>query len=241
MNRIHLLSVPIDPVTMEEALTCVRGFLQDSSQHHVATPNNEMLVRAHRNHVFRSVLKSTSLNVPDSTGLLLMAKRTGQELPERVTGVDLLTQFCLQEDGSASVFFLGAKEGVASRAAEALQAKNPNLRIVGMYSGSPKEEDVAKILVHIARAKPSILFVAFGAPAQELWIAKHLSSLSSVKVAIGIGGAFDFLAGEKSRAPRMLQALGLEWAWRFLQEPQRAMRMWNALVVFPYLVLRYGR
>ena len=205
------------------------------------TPNNEMLVESGRNPAFRSVLQGSALNLPDSQGILFAARWTGQFLPERVPGVDAVQSLCAQLDESSPVFLLGAAEGVAEQAAAALLRKNPRLRITGIFSGSPQHHDAADIVARINHAQPHLLLVAFGAPAQDLWIAEHLREMPSVRVAMGVGGTFDFIAGIRTRAPRLFQRLGLEWLWRFIQEPSRWRRMWRAVAVFPFLVLRNGR
>lgn len=236
--RVTLLGVPIDALTQAEALARLENFLKDSGQKHVATPNNEMLVEAHRNARFRDVLQHTALNLPDSTGLLLMARLRGHRLPARVTGTDTMQKMlCALLDERHPVFFLGAAAGVAQRAAEELKKCNPRLTIAGTFSGSPRSEDAQEIIQKINDAQPHLLLVAFGAPAQDLWIAEHLHKLQSVRVAMGVGGAFDFVAGVQKRAPRFIRTLGLEWAWRFAHEPKRWRRMWKAVVVFPILCL----
>lgn len=237
MNRVVVLGVPLDPVTRDEAVLFLRAAMASSSQCHVATPNNEMLVEAHKNAAFRAVLNRTALNLPDSTGLLWAVRRTGQRLPERVTGVDTVTSLCAVLDEASPVFLLGAAPGIAEKAAHALQSQNPRLRIAGTFAGSPREEDADDIIARINRSGAKLLLVAYGAPAQDLWIAQHLPALFGVRVAIGIGGTFDFLAGTKKRAPAFLRRLGLEWLYRFIQEPSRYKRMWNAVVIFPWLVL----
>jgi N-acetylglucosaminyldiphosphoundecaprenol N-acetyl-beta-D-mannosaminyltransferase len=141
-------------------------------------------------------------------------------------------------DASCPVFLLGAADGVAEKAAAVLRSRNPRLKIVGTFSGSPRMEDDAVIMRMIKDAKPHLLLVAFGAPAQDLWIHEHLKNLPSVRVAMGVGGTFDFLAGVQKRAPRWMRSIGLEWLWRFIREPSRWKRMWRAVVVFPWLVIR---
>ncbi len=235
--RVTLLGVPIDTLTQAEALARLEHFLKGAAQNHVATPNNEMLVEAHSHPQFRSVLQHTALNLPDSTGLLLMARLRGHRLPARVTGTDTMQMLCALLDERHPVFFLGAAEGVAEHAAEILKKRNPRLNIAGTFSGSPRAQDGQEILQKINAAQPHLLLVAFGAPAQDLWIAEHLSRLPSVRVAMGVGGAFDFIAGVQKRAPLKIRNLGLEWAWRFAHEPKRWRRMWRAVVVFPVLCL----
>lgn len=241
MDRVRLLGVPIDPVTASEAVARLRSFLTDGRQHHVMTPNSEMLVAASKDEAFRSLLNRTDLNIPDSQGLLYAARWTGQHLPERVTGVDTVQAFCASLSKDIFVFLLGAAPGVAEAAAEVLKKKNPGLNIAGTFSGSPKDEDATDILQRIALSGAQILFVAYGAPKQDEWIDKHLKELPSVKVAMGVGGTFDFLAGVQKRAPSLFRKLGLEWLWRVVREPKRIGRIFTAIIVFPFLVLRNGR
>ena len=205
------------------------------------TPNNEMLVEAVRNEPFRNLLSRTALNLPDSTGLLFAARSTGQVLPMRVTGVDTVERVCASLDASCPVFLLGGAPGVAGTAADALRAKNPALVVAGTFAGSPREEDASAIVELINRSGAHLLLVAYGAPAQDLWIANHLPSMPSVRVAMGVGGTFDFLAGVQKRAPHMVRRLGLEWIWRVVRQPSRLPRIIRATVLFPLLVLRHGR
>ena len=143
---------------------------------------------------------------------------------------------CLKLTSEHSVFLLGAAPDVAELAAAKLREKNPQLRIVGTYSGSPSEADAPEILRRINAADPQVLLVAFGAPAQDLWIDRYKADLHHVRVAMGVGGTFDFLAGRIKRAPHIFRSLGLEWLWRLIQEPRRIKRIRNAVVVFPLLV-----
>lgn len=236
-SRAHVLGIPIDAVTRKEAVEKLCDMLKGQAQCHVMTPNAEMLVEASRNPGFAKILKSSALNLPDSQGLVWMAQLKGQYLPERVTGADTVEELCKTLHGGIRVFLLGAREGVAQKAADALREKNPDLNIVMTMSGSPRGEDVEKILIAINGISPHLLLVAFGAPAQDIWIDQNLKHMPSVRVAMGVGGTFDFLAGVQKRAPKILQNIGLEWMWRFVQEPSRWKRMWNAVVVFPTLVI----
>ncbi len=241
MDRVTLLGVPIDAITMDRAVGRILAFLESQRQHHVATPNAEMLVESVKNRGFRQLLQRTSLNLPDGTGLLWMARLTRQDLPFRVTGVDAMQELCAALTAEHPVFLLGARPGVAERAAAKLKERNPRLKVAGTYAGSPREEEAREIVARINAADPAILFVAYGSPVQELWTARHLTARTGVMVPWGGGGAFDFGAGERKRAPLFLQRVGLEWVWRLVREPWRVKRIWNAVAVFPSLVLRYGR
>lgn len=241
MQRVTLLGSGIDPLTREEAIGRLHAILREGKQRHVMTPNSEMLVAAFSDDHFRSVINASDLNLPDSQGIVWMARLTGQRIPERVAGVDAVIALCSDLSSDHSVFLLGAGEGVAAKAAQALKEKNPHLNIAGTFSGSPKKEDSAAIIKRINDAKPHLLLVAYGAPAQDMWIAEHLSQMPSVRVAMGVGGTFDFIAGTAKRAPKIMQSLGLEWAWRLLLQPSRLPRILTAVIRFPLLVLLHRK
>ena len=233
-SRVSILGVPIDAVTLSEASERIRVMITSGGQHHVLTPNPEMLVAARSNAAFRSVLQASSLNVPDGYGLILASRLLGCPLRERVSGIDLLTALCLRID--VPVFFLGAATGVAEQAAAALKAKNPALTVAGTYGGSPLSSAEDDIVDRVNRSGANVLFVAYGAPKQDLWIARNLKRMPNILVAMGVGGSFDFLAGIRKRAPEFLRSFGLEWLWRLLQEPKRICRIFTATIVFPLLV-----
>lgn len=237
VERVTILGVPFDPLTPAQAVERLRAMLAGTAQCQVATPNNEMLVEARANEPFRSLLNRTALNVADSTGVVWASRLFGCPLPARVTGVDTVTALCAALDETVPVFFLGAGPGVAEKAAEVLRAKNPRLYVAGTFAGSPKDADAEEIVQLVKASGATLLLVAYGAPAQESWIDAHLREIPAVRVAIGVGGTFDFLAGIRKRAPAWMRGLGLEWLYRFVQEPSRWKRMWKAVVVFPFLVL----
>lgn len=236
-HRPTILGVPFDPVTRAEALQRLLAMLQGSGQSHVMTPNNEMLVEGTKNPAFFKIMQGTALNLPDSTGVVWAARRQGTPLKERVTGVDTVLGLAGAVSPEHTMFFLGAAPGVAAAAAAQLSAQFPKLNIVGTYAGSPKEEDAPGIIQKINDSGAKILLVAYGAPKQDLWIHKHLKDLPQVKIAMGVGGTFDFFAGVRTRAPLFLRKLGLEWFWRLVLEPRRFKRIFTAVVVFPWMVL----
>lgn len=236
-RRVIILGIPIDAVTLPEAVERLRAMALFGKAHHVMTPNPEMLVRASHDPTFRLVLQRSALNVPDGAGLLFAARMLGEHLPARVTGVDLVEALVAEPDVQP-VFFLGAAPGVAEKAAARLRGKHPALVIAGTFSGSPSPDDENSVINRINASGARTLFVAYGAPAQDVWIDRVLVKLPSVRIAMGVGGAFDFVAGVRLRAPRWMQRCGLEWVWRLLQEPSRIGRIWNAVIVFPLKVVR---
>lgn len=239
-SAVFILGIPIDNVTLDEAAERIAMMAKGSTQCHVMTPNPEMLVEATKNPAFLSVLQSSSLNIADGVGVIFASRFLGTPLRERVTGTDVLSELCGRDD-IGSVFLLGAAPGIADRAAAKLRREHPALAIAGTYAGSPSVAEEDAIIERINASGARLLFVAFGAPIQDLWIRRNLQRMPGVNVAMGVGGSFDFLAGVRLRAPGLLRAIGLEWLWRFLVEPARFWRIVTAVIVFPFLVLQRGR
>lgn len=169
--------------------------------------------------------------------ILFYPKYIRSELKERVSGADLMLKICSQAAKAKSkIFLLGAAPGVAFKVKETLEKKYPKINISGNHSGSPSTNEDAQTIKKINESHANILFVAFGAPAQEFWIARNLKKLQTVKVALGIGGTFDYIAGVHKRSPRWMQKLGLEWLYRLLHQPARIRRIHNAIIKFPVKV-----
>jgi N-acetylglucosaminyldiphosphoundecaprenol N-acetyl-beta-D-mannosaminyltransferase len=139
-----------------------------------------------------------------------------------------------------SLFLLGAQPGVAEEAAVILQRRYSGLNIAGTYAGSPNPAENEGIVERVNESGAEILFVAYGAPAQDKWIDRNREKLQGVRVAMGVGGSLDFITGRAQRAPQWVQRLGLEWLHRLLREPWRWRRM-KALPRFVLLVLINGR
>ncbi|MGH9595067.1 MAG: WecB/TagA/CpsF family glycosyltransferase [Bryobacteraceae bacterium] len=245
--RIEILGVPIDAVTRTEARLKAEKLLQEPGGHLITTPNPEMLVLADKLPPFKSALQQAALAIPDGVGLLYVARKMGTRIPERVAGSDFMLDVAeIASNKRASVYLLGGEKAeVWNEAAAELRRRLPDIRIVGAESGGMigrngdgTWEMDSDLLDRIRVAGPDILFVAFGHGKQEMWIVDHLKDLPSVRLAMGIGGTFDFLAGRVKRAPVFLRKAGLEWLWRLVIEPWRIGRIWTAVVVFPRLALR---
>jgi N-acetylglucosaminyldiphosphoundecaprenol N-acetyl-beta-D-mannosaminyltransferase len=236
-----ILSVRVDDLTPAEAVARCQAFIQEGGAHQVVTVNPEFVVAAQSDAAFARVLAGADLAVPDGVGLLLAARWLGAPLRARVTGVDLSRRLAdLAARQGYRLFLLGAAPGVAQRAADHLTADYPGLRIAGVHAGSPDPADEASIVGLIQAAAPHILLVAYGAPAQDKWIALNLGRLGA-PVCMGVGGVLDYLAGAVPYAPTWLRRLGLEWLFRLVRQPRRWRRVWNAVVVFPWLVASRGR
>jgi len=234
---MEILGVKIDSVTYQEALEKAKKILDSEGKYYIVTPNPELLVRAHKDPEFKKILNSADLSLPDGVGLVALSGLGGEKLPERVTGVDFLDGLAaLAENLGFSLYLLGGEQNVAKKAAEELRKRYPKLNIVGASSGNPDPKFDSVTRKPLTRKKIDILAVAYGSPKQEKWIARNLHLLN-VKVAIGVGGAFDFISGKTRRAPVWMRKASLEWLFRLLNEPRRVKRQ-LALPYFIYLVIR---
>jgi N-acetylglucosaminyldiphosphoundecaprenol N-acetyl-beta-D-mannosaminyltransferase len=240
-ESVRILGVRVDAVTLQTSLVRIIAMMNEPRLHHVVTINPEFIMEANQNPAFAAVLERADLAVPDGTGLLVAARLRGAVLGSRVPGVELVQQLAaLSARHGWRVFLLGAAPGVAEAAAAALVRANPALQIGGCYSGSPREDEADALVGAVAAARSDVLLVAFGSPQQDLWIARHAAG-TGARLAIGVGGTFDYLAGRVPRAPRWMRAIGLEWLYRLIQQPQRWRRIVRAVPQFLFAVLREGR
>ncbi len=195
----------------------------------VVTPNPEMIVYANSHNDAKKILNEADVAVCDGIGLFIAAQFLGIHLKERITGVDLLLNLCKEaSDEALSIGFLGGRAGVAERTAECLREKHKNLNI--RFTGA--DWDVKRF----PKNGVDLLFVAYGFPKQEKWIAENLPILP-VKMAMGVGGAFDYISGDVRRAPFFIRAIGLEWAFRLINQPWRIKRQLK-LVSFISMVIK---
>lgn len=232
---VTILDVPVHRVTMAETLRQVQGFMEEPRLHQIVTVNPEFVMTAQRDAAFRRILQEADLCPPDGVGLLYAARWYGRPLPERVPGSELVYHLAgLAARREWRLFLLGAGPGVAEEAAAMLQSNYPDLVIVGTYAGSPAPEENEAIVRRISDSRADLLYVAYGAPQQDKWIARNRDALATVRVALGVGGALDFIAGRAVRAPRWVQKLGLEWLHRLLHEPWR----WRRMLAIPHFTLK---
>ncbi|MEN9937954.1 MAG: hypothetical protein RLZZ387_4533 [Chloroflexota bacterium] len=240
-SRIQILGVALDDVVEDEAVARVASMVADGGPHHVVTVNPEFVMEARRNSAFRRVLASADMATPDGFGLLLVARLRGTPLRGRVTGVALTERIAAEAAARGwSLFLLGAAPGVAELAADRLRYNHSSLRVAGCYAGSPRAEEEPGIRARVAEARPDVLLVAYGHPAQDLWIARN-QPLLGVPVAIGVGGTFDYLAGTVPRAPAWVRRIGMEWLYRLARQPRRWRRILTAVPLFLWAALREPR
>jgi len=219
------MGVPVDSVTMEEALEIVKGFLSEDGVHTIYTPNAEIMMAAQRDSQLKDILRQADLLVADGAGVVLASRILGTAVPEKVAGFDLVKNILIRASQyPISLFLFGGKPGVAEAAAENILKLYPGVKITGCRNGYFSEEEENDIISMINSSGADILLVALGAPKQEKWIHKYKSILN-VKICIGVGGTLDVFAGKASLAPEFFRKNGLEWLYRLYKEPWRYKRM----------------
>ncbi|QSZ27646.1 WecB/TagA/CpsF family glycosyltransferase [Aceticella autotrophica] len=224
-DRFNIFGVPIDKVTMKDAVKRTEDFLKEDRLHIVATPNAEIIMMAQKDEEYKDILNKTDLNVPDGSGVVFASKVYKEELPERVAGFDLMMELLrIADKKEQKIYLLGAAPDVIKKTYENLKKKYPGINIVGIHDGYFKDFQEEGIIKEINSKNPDIIFVALGAPKQEKWIFKNRNILNA-RLAIGVGGSFDVLAGKVKRAPEIYRKLGMEWLYRLKKEPWRYKRM----------------
>jgi N-acetylglucosaminyldiphosphoundecaprenol N-acetyl-beta-D-mannosaminyltransferase len=223
-QRVTIGSIYVDNVDLSAAVQRVESFLDGGGAHQIVTVNLDFVTIASRDDAFRDTINDADLAVADGMPLIWLSRLREHGLAERVAGVELVSESCrVAAEREASIFLLGAAPGVAGAAADRLRQTWPGLKVAGCYSppmGPLSIDENARICRMIQDAAPDLLFVALGAPRQDMWIYEHQPVLQ-VPVAMGVGCVFDVLAGSIRRAPVWMQRTGLEWAFRLGQEPQR--------------------
>lgn len=235
-KRLDILGIPVDRVSMDEALAVFERLLDAERSSFIVTPNSEIIMKASSDPKLANLIENADLVIPDGIGLVYASRLLKQPLKERVTGIDF-TQEALRIVAARGkrVFFLGGKPGVAQAAAEKKMVEISGLNVVGVVDGYFKEEDELTIVSRINDSGADFLCVALGSPKQELFIERNRTNLKPC-VSIGIGGTLDVWAGVLERAPAFYQKYGLEWLYRVKQEPARIKRL-KALPTFLLCVI----
>ncbi|MFA6098391.1 MAG: WecB/TagA/CpsF family glycosyltransferase [Patescibacteria group bacterium] len=238
--EIRILGVKIDNFSLAEVLQKVKSFLISKNQHYIVTTNPEFIMASRHDDEFRNILNKADLSVADGIGIKFAAKHLGNKLKERISGVDLIWEICrIAEQEKKSVFLLGSKRGVPETAAVKIIQKFPDLKLAGVECGYRRwhrhmKDD--KLVEIINRRKPDVLFVAFGQVKQEKWIYHNLPKMPSIKLAMGVGGSFDYISGKTRRAPKWMRNMGLEWFFRLIYQPWRLPRIITAVLKFSLAV-----
>lgn len=225
---LRFFGVSIANTTMGEAIDWVIERVRSDRAAILAFVNPDCLNIACVNPEYRSILKAADRVLPDGIGIRLGCRILGVSLRANVNGSDMFPLLCERcAEAGLSLYLLGARPGVAELAADNMRQRFPALKIAGTRDGYFGENDEPEVVEAINRSGADILLVAFGVPRQELWLWRHRDRLAP-KVAMGVGGLFDFYSGRIPRAPLWMREIGLEWSWRLLQEPKR---MWRRYII----------
>jgi N-acetylglucosaminyldiphosphoundecaprenol N-acetyl-beta-D-mannosaminyltransferase len=231
MKRISLLGLPLDLISLEDTLELLGRWVNDpTSRRTVVTNNPEFIVQAQTDAAFAADIVAADLVTADGIGMVLAGKKFGHSVP-RATGVDIAKGLMAQEGASLRVFFLGAKPGVAARAAQACAAQY-GIVVAGVQDGYFTPDQTARIAQTILESEAHLLLTGLGGGKQERFNQTHRVA----RVAVGCGGTLDVLAGEAPLAPQWIRNIGFEWLWRIVKFKrwQRGLR----LLEFAFLALR---
>ena len=221
--RTEVLGVKFDNLNMDEAAAKAFELMEQRRSAYVVTPNPEIVWMCRDNAALKESVEAADLVVPDGIGVIYGAKILGTPLKSRVPGIDLGTElFKRISETDKTLYLLGAKPGIAEKAAENISAQFPGIKICGTADGYFKDDTA--VIEKINAAAPDLLLVCLGAPKQEIWMHSNASRLN-VGLMMGLGGVLDVFAGTVQRAPESWQKLGLEWLYRLLKQPSRIKRM----------------
>jgi N-acetylglucosaminyldiphosphoundecaprenol N-acetyl-beta-D-mannosaminyltransferase len=223
-KRIELMGCQVDNLSMEETLNTVEGFIASGQPHQHVVVNVDKLVKARDDAELRNIINNCALINADGMPVVWASRLLGKPLKERVAGVDLF-EALMQRSAEKGwrVYLLGAREEIVSRVKQIYEIRFPNLQFAGYRNGYWKPEEESAVVDQITLARADILFVAISSPKKEQFLGAYQARMR-IPFAMGVGGTFDVAAGKVKRAPRWMQRSGLEWFYRFLQEPRRMFR-----------------
>lgn len=237
-NSVDLLGIPVANLSLSDSIAVIHKIIEARRPHQHCVINAGKVVLMHRDVTLRRIVERCKLINADGQSVVWALSALRRPIPERVTGIDLMEK--LLEEGDRRgyrIYFLGATEDVLQRVLSHVRERFPKIAIAGSHHGYFADGDDGRIAAAIAAARADILFVAMGSPKKEYWIAKNIDRLGT-PFCMGVGGSFDVIAGKAKRAPRWIQRCGMEWFFRFIQEPRRLWRRyWVDNFVFIYLVI----
>ena len=242
-ERVDVLGVPVSAINLDDATATIERWIDERSPHYICVAGVHGIMESRRDRRLKGIFDKADMVTPDGMPLVWFARLLGRRRTERVYGPDLMRRMtAISHQRRYRQFYYGGADGVAEKLREVLTSEYPGLQCEGAicppFRELSKEEDDA-VVAAINAAKPDILWVGLSTPKQELWMAAHLGAIN-VPVMIGVGAAFDFLAGTKRQAPRWIRTSGFEWLFRLCSEPRRLWRRYAYIVPgFIFLVARH--
>ncbi len=227
-NRYPILNTYVNAISMDETISEVEKIIAagNPTQHVVINALKVNLMN--EDPQLREIVNACPLINADGASIVWAAKKLGVPLKERVAGIDLFENLVkLAADKGYRIYLFGAKEEVVQKVKSIFEEQYPSLCIAGVRNGYFTEEDEPQIVADMAASGADMMFVAFSSPKKEYWVNKYLNELN-IPFVMGVGGSFDVVAGVTDRAPKWMQEHGLEWFYRFIQEPKR---LWNRYII----------
>lgn len=238
-KRVKFLNTYVDALSMDETLEKIQEYIDNKAcvQHVVINAGKVNLMQEDK--ALTKIINECPLINADGQSIVWGSKILGNELPERVAGIDIFTELVrISADKGYKPYFFGAKEEVVTEVVRKFKEQYPTLQVAGYRNGYFKQEESRSIAEQINKSGADILFVAFSSPMKEFWIKEHME-IMKVPFAMGVGGSFDVVAGKTTRAPKWMQKCGLEWFHRFIQEPRRMFKRYiGGNLKFVNIVLR---
>ena len=235
-NRYPILNTYVNAISMDETVAEVEKIIKagNPTQHVVINALKVNLMN--ENEELQKIVNACPLINADGASIVWAAKKLGVPLTERVAGIDLFLNLVkLAAEKGYKIYLFGAKEEVVQKVKKIFLDQYPNLQIVGVRNGYFTEADEPQIVADMAASGADMMFVAFSSPKKEFWVNKYLNDLH-IPFVMGVGGSFDVVAGVTDRAPKWMQDHGLEWFYRFIQEPRR---LWNRYIVGNWKFVAY--
>lgn len=237
-KRYKIFNAYVDALSFDETIQEVERIIAEGkpAQHVVINASKMNLMQ--QDEKLTEIVNSCPLINADGASIIWAAKKLGIPIKERVTGIDLFTKLIeISNEKGYRIFLFGAKEEVVTKVKAIFEEKYPKIQISGYRNGYFTENDESDIVKQIADSNADIMFVAFSSPKKEYWINKYLNQLN-IPFVMGVGGSFDVVAGVTDRAPEWMQKRGLEWFYRFIQEPRR---MWRRYIIgnAKFVILTY--
>ena|SRR3989344_1012 len=232
---MKIATIPIDDKTIADVLSQVRVFLAEERFHHIVTINPEFIVRARRNAAFRDAICAADLRIADGIGISIVARLQGEKACARIPGIDLMRNILDIASTDHLRIFLVANSGGLSgweKTRDAISEEYPMLEINGMDIDPYDDESWSAVGKYVAA---DIIFCNFGAPQQEIFLRRLKDA--RIRLGIGVGGSFDYMTGALKRAPQWMRVIGMEWLFRLIQQPRRWRRIFNAIILFPLIVI----
>lgn len=242
-QRIEMMGCQIDNLSMEETLHTIEKFIQSGRPHQHVVVNVDKLVKASRDVELRRIINACPLINVDGMPVVWASRLLGKPLKERVAGVDLFESLMKRSaEKGWRVYLLGAREEVVSGVKQVYMRKYPGLTVAGYRNGYWKPEEEAEVVEQIKAAQADLLFVAISSPMKEHFLGRYQAELK-IPFAMGVGGTFDVVVGKVKRAPVWMRDAGLEWFYRFLQEPRRMFKRYfiDDMFFFWLLLKEYVR